>query len=559
VAASVAGLAIWLDRQVRVDPSLGDCRFREKIPVIQGEDRCARGGSAGVLTQLDQVVEKGNAALRDTFFNEWIGIALLIVGAAILAHALRAFAAKAIRVAAVAGFALFLAGLAIDAPLTAVHTVDAQFNAAVTDVTSGAMRHLGVDPNTGPRDVLVDKLIVPQWLAGWFGDPESASARAFGSRIRDAMSIDYDQKEQIDQANQSYQDHTNFGTWADKQKIYSTVYGPKHKDFTAIAGALHRYSPDAYAQFQGKQSGRTGKGWTAAIEVFSASLLWIAASILKFFGLLIIRLAVLFGPLWIPAAMVSENVMSKIVKLIGAALFWAVAASAAVAAQLVVLVELFSPDVDIASGWRIFLLVLVTALLWTVLRPFKRLTQMAGLNAHATLGGAYRRATGAGRLAGGMVAGAGTEAWLAARQRSRHRSDTAPLTEVPIQAVPQEGRHRAADDRPPAQARATPLGDRPSLAAAPVAVSVAGGPVPVELAYRPALRPAEPPSTAERPVSRPVRWVVDETGAPAHDAGVQAAPAATYLGSDGEVVYQIYRPESDTVETIRNRGGGEWS
>lgn len=608
VAKDLAATGIWLDRQTRT--------------TTQATQQQGGGGGLGVLDKFDILVDRGGAALRDAFYASWAPVALMVLALIVLFYAARAHGAKVMRVGAVAIGALWLAGLAIGAPMATVHAVDDQFTGVIGDVQGSAMRKLGVDPATGPRDVVVNDVVVRQWKTGWFGDPDSNLAKAYSGQLRDSLALSYDDQDKLARISRTCTPELLLGLGCQGQKV-AAAYNPKHKEFTKTADAVRNYSFDSYGQFTGKQSNRTTTGWTAAAETFTATILWIFASLLKFVGLLIVRLAVLFAPIWIPAALISETVLMKLVRFIGAALFWAVAASAVVAAHLVVMVQLFDPSLGFGNGWRVFLLALVTAVLWTILRPFKRLTQFASMNVNATAGGAWRYAKQGGRGARAAAAAVGGAAGYAAgkwgtrprgdRSDDGDRDDDAP----PIRPVPQEGAYRywstrsgardttardpvALDAAPttttvrriPAQsvgalpgqpagpaASARPSVGTPAHAGQPVPVAVAGGPVPVELAARNARLglPAAPvhtvagehpahaadtaapsptkPSTGSRPVvvGPPEATYSDASKVP----GEKYAP--TRVEPDGELVYQVYSPDTQSMTTVYRQPDGGWA
>lgn len=97
---AMAGAAIWLDRQSRTQYEAG-------------------GSSSGVLAKFDELVQSGGAALKAAFYDDWIVVAILILGIVVLVAAFRGSGSAEMRASLVGAAALFLAALAIGAPRTA--------------------------------------------------------------------------------------------------------------------------------------------------------------------------------------------------------------------------------------------------------------------------------------------------------------------------------------------------------------------------------------------------------------------------------------------------------
>ena len=340
IAKWTTGLAIWLDREAATN---------------------ANGSSSAstVFGKLDAVVAKGSAALRQAFYDPWSAVAILVVAIMVLYFAMKAAGASAMRKSIVAGIALFLAGLAIGLPTATTHEVDKTFNAAIGRVRDDALRKVGTDPTTGPREAVINQIIIRQWKVGEFGDPDSILAARLSGKLRDAQAMTYDDLDKQAQALKFCKKAgpivCNFDT---VMKKIEPISGHHSEEYTQLANQIKAYGSDAYGQFIGKRENRTSAGWLAALESIVVNALWIAASLLRFVGMLIVRLAVLFAPIWVLAAIVSENVLGRVVRFVGAALFLAVVASAAVAADLVALTGILRTD--LSPGWQTFVMLLIS-------------------------------------------------------------------------------------------------------------------------------------------------------------------------------------------------------
>jgi hypothetical protein len=106
------------------------------------------------------------------------------------------------------------------------------------------------------------------------------------------------------------------------------------------------------------------------------SILWIGASILKLTALLAIRLAILFAPIWVPIAAAHGGTLSRVCRMIATAYMWGVAGAVIIALYLMALVKLYETDNGLVDGtWRLWFMVILTAVCWFIMRPFKRMTQ----------------------------------------------------------------------------------------------------------------------------------------------------------------------------------------
>src|SRR5690606_34097048 len=98
--------------------------------------------------------------------------------------------------------------------------------------------------------------------------------------------------------------------------------------------------------------------------------------LLKITALLAIRFAILFAPLWVPLALAGGGWLARIMRMLATAYMWGVAGAVIVALYLMALVQLYGVDNGQVDGsWRLWFMILLTAVCWAIMRPFKRMTQ----------------------------------------------------------------------------------------------------------------------------------------------------------------------------------------
>lgn len=374
IGKTLAAAAFWLDAQTTT-----------------GSD----GVIGSALSSFDRIVGAVVGSLLGVY-RMWLGIGLMIVASLVLWRALRADAAGVTRAVTLAAAGLALGALFVGAPQQAISIADDTFGSVITDTqneilggTAGGGDGAGGGGETAdgggpinPRDVLLDQVFLPDWRKGWFGTNYDQNDEAgLGPSLRNSLAFTYEEQARI----------------AADPDAQSDLAKDKGKQFDDVVASLEKDHGLSYFQFQGKDSGRTSTGFMIMLKLGMPSTLWIGASVLKLTALLMIRFAILFAPFWVPLAMVHGPLMTRVAKVIGSAYLWAVAAAVMIAGYLKVLVELFDDSSSIDSTLRLWLMILLTVVVWAFMRPFKRLTQTITQNSAGLLNRSSRGAKSAMR------------------------------------------------------------------------------------------------------------------------------------------------------------------
>lgn len=349
IGKSMAAAAFWLDDQTKT-----------------GQD-ATKAGVTPALERFDQIVFSITEGMR-FLYGQWVGIALVIVAAIVLWKAMKADTAGVTKTSAIAAAGLALGALMVGAPQKALQVADETFGSLITETQDQIFTvQFGDDDGTlaaggtDPRNVLIDRIFLPDWRKGWFGtnyDPEDTAG--LGVKLRDSLAFTYDQQHAV----------------KDDPKAQAQLAEEKADQFREIVTDLETDYQLSYYQFQGKDSGRTSTGFMGMIKLAMPSLLWIGASLLKLTALLAIRFAVLFAPIWVPVAIAYGGWLARVMRMLASAYMWGVAGSVIVALYLMALVRLYVDSNGAVDGsWRLWFMALLTVVCWAIMRPFKRMSQ----------------------------------------------------------------------------------------------------------------------------------------------------------------------------------------
>ncbi|GAA3382747.1 hypothetical protein GCM10020369_05840 [Cryptosporangium minutisporangium] len=376
----------------------------------------------------DDLVGTASSALYERIFTVLGIVTVVIVGAWLLWSARRGDLSDA---ASIAGWALLVMIIttAVAAwPMRAAHVADSALTGSLGAVNSalhpGEDRQCGAvrcqdesPPERKASGVVTDVVLFNQWLAGELGSADSATAKKYGEKLYSASAFSWEEAEII----------------RSDPKRRDDLVKQKQEDWKETAAAIKQEDPDAYEYLTGKQgTARIGSALTALVAALVVAPFDLMASILIIIAFLIIRLAVAFLPaiavvgILRPASGPLRGLFRTVVAAILNCIIFGVGASVYLLA-----LELITSTASLA-GWQQILLIFLTGLvMWLLLRPFRRLTSLAGGNPFndlvGGLGAVRRRAFGDARQAG-LVAAGTLVGSRAADEMDERRSDARPET-----------------------------------------------------------------------------------------------------------------------------------
>jgi len=325
-------------------------------------------------------VQRASDALRDRVFTVWGAVVLGIVGLWLLWGARGGNLSQA---AVTAGWAIMVMAVvtAVAAwPVKASTAADNTLTGALGQISSGLSRQSADDdrePAVRASGVLTETVLYDQWLRGTLGSADSETARKYGPDLYRARSISWAEAKEMRKG-------------ADERK---KILEQKGKLWTETAEKVKDEDPDAYEYLVGRKgSERVGAAMLATISAIVVTPFDLMASLLILVAFLIIRLAVAFLPAigTIGILRPASGPLRGLLRTVLAAFINCIIFGAGSAVFLLA-VEVITGTSSLA-GWQQVLLIWLTGLiLWLLLRPYRRLTQLTGMDPFGELAGGLGR------------------------------------------------------------------------------------------------------------------------------------------------------------------------
>jgi len=466
-----------------------------------------------LLAPLDGLITTGTRAMFDAVFSTWIGPALLVLAVVMLVLALRGDLARQAQRGAFAALALLLGSAAYLAPVDWSRAADALLLDGVTQMQEGFLGQVGVGDRDTLPTLLVDQVVYTNWLRGMFGSPDAPQAQRYG---RDVLRAQTFTKQEVAEGRDTTQT-------AEQKKA----------QFTVLAGQVGDRAP----YFTGRAGSRVGVGVLAVVQALCLALFQLLSKVLVLVAMLLLRLMVMTAPAVAVVAVLKPGILPALLRVAGSAVVNTLIVGALAGLHALLVVSLFRPGAPVDLWLALLVTGVVTVVMWTAARPFRRLVSMVSLTREQF---------------GGVVPGVGggplSRTWL----RLRHGTDDVADRQTRWWDDRRAGTGVAAHDevgRPEAVPAAAgtwgqqPRVDRP--VARPVAVAE---PVVLPGARR-ALPEAvdglgeavtagwnDPADSDDRVIYRPADAVPVRPGASPRPVHAEMV--------DGVPVYRIYRPPS---------------
>jgi hypothetical protein len=341
---------------------------------------------------FDPVVSDVTQALYTNVFAAWLPLTLAATGFLLIWRARRANFASSTAAVGWALLVLIVATALFRWPVQAGSSADA----SMTSVLGSVSRSVGGQPTgaTGPASTAAathEALLYNAWLAGTFGNADSATAKRYGPAIFDASALTWREAR----------------TLRDDPAAGKKIVEAKKQKFTDTAERIKSADPDAYEYLIGKRSdARVGYALLAAFGAFCALPFLFGAALLVLASFLIVRISVMIFPavatLGVFPAM--RQVVTGIFSMVAGALVNALLFGVAAAVALRGIGLLLAPGAPLPQWLAITLLLLFTGVLWVALRPVRRLAMMVGADVGFSRGrSALLRHLGIRRPAGAVA------------------------------------------------------------------------------------------------------------------------------------------------------------
>ncbi len=219
-------------------------------------------------------------------------------------------------------------------------------------------------PAIRASDTAVETMLYRNWLRGLLGSDDSLTAQKYGRALYEAKSF----------------------SWAEQASIHADpsirdqVIARKAAQWNKVAGQIKVEDPEAYEYLTGsKGTERIGAGLIALLASVLFGFFDLVASLLVLLGFLLFRWAVIAAPLLGTVAILrpASAGFRRLANAVVAAIFNIVIFGTGAAIYLFA-VDLIMNTASLPGWLQVVLVGLCGAVGWLLLRPFRRLTQLAG-------------------------------------------------------------------------------------------------------------------------------------------------------------------------------------
>lgn len=344
----------------------------------------------------DPLVEKATQSIYTRVFTVFGAVTLAIVGIYLLWRSRQAHMSAAmttvgwallvmVAVTALARWPVFSAHLADNAlvsSLAVVHDAVGPPSKDIPDELCALPNKEACRDNRPPAvrasDTAVETMLYRNWLRGVLGSADSTTAQKYGPALYDARSLTWDEIAQIRL----------------DSKTRDTVIQRKSDQWMRVAEQVRSEDPEAYEYLTGtKGMDRIGSGFIALLASLMFALFDLTASLLVLLGFLLFRWAVIAAPVLGTVGLLrpASAGFRRLANAVVAALFNIVIFGTGAAIYLFA-VDLIMNTASLPGWLQVVLVWLCGVVGWLLLRPYRRITQLGGKDATATIaGGSWHR------------------------------------------------------------------------------------------------------------------------------------------------------------------------
>ncbi|MGH3357017.1 MAG: hypothetical protein ACRDOJ_14055, partial [Nocardioidaceae bacterium] len=321
------------------------------------------------LNVFDPMISNVSSVLYERLFSPWSPVILVLVGALLLVRARRASLATS---AAAVGWALavlFLAVALFRWPVVAGHFADDTVTTTLGSVAGALNSQEEVSPAVAVSSSVHESILYRNWLAGEFGSAESSAARQYGPELFKAQALTWREAAILE---------------ADPDRGQEIIEDKKER-FEEVAADIKEADPAAYEYLTGKQSDtRVGYALLSTVATFLALPFLLVSALLLLGSFLVVRLAVMLFPAFATLGLFppARGLVIGIGRVVGAALVNAVVFGVGAAVTVLGIGLILDPDSRLPGWLALVLMPLFSFVMWFALKPFRRLTAMAGTRAN---------------------------------------------------------------------------------------------------------------------------------------------------------------------------------
>ncbi|WP_203934502.1 DMT family transporter [Virgisporangium ochraceum] len=234
-------------------------------------------------------------------------------------------------------------------------------------------------PALRASDTVTEGLVYRNWLRGLLGSADSETAKRYGPILYNAKSFSWNEAVEV----------------RNNPELRQKIIDQKAEQWNKVAQQIEKEDPEAYEYLQGERGmDRIGSGFIAILAAVCFALFDLTASLLVLLGFLIFRWAVIALPvlgtvgLLRPASTGIRRLANAVVAAVFNILIFGTGAAIYLFAVSLII------ETDTLPGWLQVVLILLTGVVgWTLLRPYRRITQLGGkgsTGALSSIGGWHR-------------------------------------------------------------------------------------------------------------------------------------------------------------------------
>lgn len=311
----------------------------------------------GLLTPLYDAVKSGAEKVYNNIYAQLFGLVALLLAIMMFRSIWRGDLPAVSKRALLALAGMWLAASSL-AMLRYYDDIDRAIVQTTTNIQAGFVDD---SENRVVRHVLPTNLhnevVYNNWLRGEFGAVDATQAEEFGRPLLDAQAFTWGQIRNGDDAKQEVVDGKK-----NEYKNIATQLGP------------------ATGYFTGEDGSRTGAGFLSFGQSVVYSLFQLLAKAAVLLAQVLIRLFTLTAPLIGLVAMLHHDILRRVAKVAAAVAFNLVVLSVLAGVHAMLLQAIFNASGTLSILTQMVIAGLVTALLFLVGRPTRRLWQMVEMS-----------------------------------------------------------------------------------------------------------------------------------------------------------------------------------
>ncbi|NUS73674.1 MAG: MFS transporter [Corynebacteriales bacterium] len=328
----------------------------------------------------NELVENASNALRDRVFTAWGAFVVAIVGLWLLWGARNGNISAAVNTAGWAILVMVFVSAVAMWPIKSSTIADTTLTGALGQVNgalAGESPNDKRDPAVKASGVLTRTVLYNQWLRGTIGSSDSDVAKRYGPDLYRARAISWAEAKEM----------------AEDPNKRDKIFDEKAALWDTTAEKIKDEDPEAYEYLVGRKgTERIGAAILAFVSALVVTPFDIMASLLVLVAFLIVRLAVVFLPaigtvgMFLPASGPLRGMLRTVVAaMINCVIF------GAGSAVFLLGVEIITSTHSLAGWQQILLIWLVGLILWLLLRPYRRLTELTGVDPFTSMAGGLGR------------------------------------------------------------------------------------------------------------------------------------------------------------------------